>query len=127
MGIEGEGGIQNLGSHFAQLVPSQIKNSQTSAIDFNDLGQHLCRVMGDLVVFEVNELDKPEVLDKIEQGHDSIGRGADVVPLGLDGDQFGAVHEGHEQHLETLRVDVVAFDLQMHKIGVVFWNKLGEG
>ena len=42
--------------------------------------------MGDLVVFEVNELDKPEVLDKIEQGHDAIGRGADVVPLGLDGD-----------------------------------------
>ena len=75
-----------MGSHFAQLVPSQIKNSQTSAIDFNDLGQHLCRVMGDLVVFEVNELDKPEVLDKIEQGHDAIGRGADVVPLGLDGD-----------------------------------------
>ena len=37
------------------------------------------------------------------------------------------MHEGHEQHLETLRVDVVAFDLQMHKIGVVFWNELGEG
>ena len=37
------------------------------------------------------------------------------------------MHQGHEQHLETLRVDVVALDLQMHKIGVVFWNELGEG
>ena len=42
--------------------------------------------MGDLIVFEVDELDKPEVLDKIEQGHDAIGWGTDVVPLGLDGD-----------------------------------------
>ena len=37
------------------------------------------------------------------------------------------MHKSHEQHLETLGVYVVAFDLEMQKIGVVFWNKLGEG
>ena len=75
-----------MGSHFAQLVPPQIKDGQTPAVDLYDLSQHLCGVMRDLVVLEIDELYKPEILDKIEQGHDAIGRGADVVPLGLDGD-----------------------------------------
>ena len=43
-------------------------------------------MVGYFVVFEVNEFDKPEILDKIEQGHDAVGGGADIVPLSLYGD-----------------------------------------
>jgi hypothetical protein len=37
------------------------------------------------------------------------------------------MHQRHEDHLEALRIDIVAFDFQVQQIGVVLRDELRKG
>lgn len=78
----------------------------------------------DFIILEVHHFQEPQVADQVQQGHESRGGRADVVPLCLDGHQSRAVHERHEDHLKPFRIDVVSLDLQMQQISVILGYEL---
>lgn len=44
----------------------------------------------------------------------------------MDGDKARTVHECHKDHLEPVRVDIVALDLKMQQIGVILRDELSK-
>lgn len=82
--------------------------------------------MRNLVIFQIDQFDKPQILYQIQQSQQSRRRRPYIIPLGLNGGNVRAMHESHKDHFQSFRVDIVAFDLDMHEVGVVLRNQLSK-